>query len=183
MRSRVLLWSVVSALAGFLFGFDTVVISGAEMTIQALWRLSPERHGLATGAALWGTLAGSLLRGWPADRFGRKRTLLWVGVLFLVGSIWSALAAAVWSFIAARFLGRVGIGVSTVAAPLHLGDRAPRVAGPADGTVSVHNRVRHPRRLPVELRAVEARFKAIEVLRRQPEGTWKLIVGGPNDRG
>jgi sugar porter (SP) family MFS transporter len=125
MRSRVLLWSVVSALAGFLFGFDTVVISGAEMTIQALWQLSPERHGLATGAALWGTLAGSLLGGWPADRFGRKRTLLGVGVLFLVGSIWSAVAADVWSFIVARFLGGVGIGVSTVAAPLYISEIAP----------------------------------------------------------
>lgn len=125
MRSRVLLWSVVSALAGFLFGFDTVVISGAEMTIQALWQLSPERHGLATGAALWGTLAGSLLGGWPADRFGRKRTLLGVGILFLVGSVWSALAADVWPIVAARFLGGVGIGVSTVAAPLYISEIAP----------------------------------------------------------
>jgi SP family arabinose:H+ symporter-like MFS transporter len=125
MPSRILLWSVVSALAGFLFGFDTVVISGAEKTIQSLWGLSPELHGLATGAALWGTLAGSLLGGWPTDRFGRKRTLLWIGLLFLVGSLWSAVATDVWSFAFARFLGGVGIGVSTVAAPLYISEIAP----------------------------------------------------------
>ena len=128
MQPRIVLWSVVSALAGFLFGFDTVVISGAEKAIQARWNLSPEVHGLATGAALWGTLFGSLLGGWPTDRFGRKRTLLWIGLLFLVGSLWSALAGDVWSFIAARFLGGVGIGVSTVAAPLYIAEIAPPAA-------------------------------------------------------
>jgi len=87
MSRRIVVWSLVSALAGFLFGFDTVVISGAEKTIQSLWGLSPELHGLATGAALWGTLLGSLAGGWPTDRFGRKKTLLWIGLLFLVGSV------------------------------------------------------------------------------------------------
>ena len=58
INSRLLLWSIVSALAGFLFGFDTVVISGAEKTIQALWGLSPTMHGLAMSAALWGTVLG-----------------------------------------------------------------------------------------------------------------------------
>lgn len=125
MPSRILLWSVVSALAGFLFGFDTVVISGAEKTIQELWGLSPELHGLSTGAALWGTLVGSLLGGWPTDRFGRKRTLLWIGVLFLVGSLWSAVANDVWSFILARFIGGIGIGISTVAAPLYISEISP----------------------------------------------------------
>jgi SP family arabinose:H+ symporter-like MFS transporter len=125
MPSRILLWSIVSALAGFLFGFDTVVISGAEKKIQTLWKLSPEMHGLATGAALWGTLVGSLLGGWPTDRFGRKRTLLWIGVLFLVGSLWSAVANDVWSFILARFIGGIGIGISTVAAPLYISEISP----------------------------------------------------------
>src|SRR5437762_183122 len=98
MNSRIFVWSLVSALAGFLFGFDTVVISGAEKTIQTLWGLSPSMHGLAMGAALWGTVLGSLVGSWPTDRFGRKATLLWIGVLFLVGSIWSATANSVWPF-------------------------------------------------------------------------------------
>src|SRR5580692_4806096 len=82
MNPRIFVWSLVSALAGFLFGFDTVVISGAEKTIQALWGLSPAMHGLAMASALYGTVVGSLIGGWPADRSGRKATLLWIGVLY-----------------------------------------------------------------------------------------------------
>jgi sugar porter (SP) family MFS transporter len=122
---RIFLWSLVSALAGFLFGFDTVVISGAEKTIQNLWGLSPAMHGLAMGAALWGTVLGSLLGSWPTDRFGRKQTLLWIGLLFLVGSVWSAFANEVYSFMIARFVGGIAIGVSTVAAPLYISEIAP----------------------------------------------------------
>ena len=125
MNSRLFLWSVVSALAGFLFGFDTVVISGAEKTIQALWGLSPAMHGLAMGAALWGTVLGSLIGSWPTDKFGRKKTLLCIGVLFLVGSLWSAFASEVYSFMVARFLGGIAIGVSTVAAPLYISEISP----------------------------------------------------------
>src|SRR6187549_3457146 len=105
MQHRIFLWSLVSALAGFLFGFDTVVISGAEKTIEKLWDLSPAMHGLAMSAALWGTVLGSFLGSWPTDRYGRKKTLLWIGVLFLVGSVWSALATEVYSFMIARFIG------------------------------------------------------------------------------
>ncbi len=134
MNFRLLLWSIVSALAGFLFGFDTVVISGAEKTIQALWSLSPEMHGLAMGAALWGTVLGAFAGSWPADKFGRRKTLLCIGALFLVGSLWSALAREVYSFMIARFLGGIAIGVSTVAAPLYISeisppDRRGRLAG------------------------------------------------------
>ena len=125
MPSRLFLWSLVSALAGFLFGFDTVVISGAEKTLQALWGLSPEMHGLAMSAALWGTVLGSLLGSWPTDHYGRKPTLLWIGVLFLIGSLWSAVANDVYSFMAARFLGGIAIGVSTVAAPLYISEISP----------------------------------------------------------
>ncbi|WP_050024557.1 sugar porter family MFS transporter [Verrucomicrobium sp. BvORR034] len=125
MPSRLFLWSLVSALAGFLFGFDTVVISGAEKTIQHLWGLSAEMHGLAMGAALWGTVVGSLAGSWPTDRFGRKRTLLVIGVLFLIGSVWSAFANEVYSFMVARFLGGIAIGVSTVAAPLYIAEISP----------------------------------------------------------
>lgn len=122
---RVFYWSLTSALAGFLFGFDTVVISGAEQTIQRLWGLSPGLHGIAMGAALYGTVLGSLVGSWPADRFGRRPTLLVIGVLFLVSAIASGLAPNVTIFIAARFVGGVGIGISTVAAPLYISEIAP----------------------------------------------------------
>jgi sugar porter (SP) family MFS transporter len=125
MHTRLFLWSVVSALAGFLFGFDTVVISGAEQTIQSLWGLSPGVHGLAMGAALYGTVLGSLLGGWPTDRFGRKPTLAGIGVLYILSAFGCAFADGVGTFIVARFLGGLGIGVSTVAAPLYISEIAP----------------------------------------------------------
>jgi len=125
LSGRLLTWSVTSALAGLLFGFDTVVISGAEQTIQSLWGLSPAMHGLAMGAALYGTVLGSLIGGWPTDHLGRRPTLLWIGILYLVSAAGSALAWNVESFIIARFIGGVGIGISTVAAPLYISEISP----------------------------------------------------------
>ncbi len=125
MNSRIFFWSLTSALAGFLFGFDTVVISGAEKTIQTLWGLSPGLHGIAMASALYGTVVGALLGGWPADRFGRKATLLWIGVLYLVGAVGSGLAPNVTVFIIARVIGGLGIGISTVVAPMYISEIAP----------------------------------------------------------
>jgi len=125
MNARIFFWSLTSALAGFLFGFDTVVISGAEKTIQALWGLSDNLHGIAMASALYGTVVGSLIGGWPADRFGRKATLLWIGVLYVIGAAGSALAPNVSVFIAARAIGGLGIGISTVVAPMYISEIAP----------------------------------------------------------
>jgi MFS transporter, SP family, arabinose:H+ symporter len=125
MNVRIFFWSLTSALAGFLFGFDTVVISGAEKTIQSLWGLSPGLHGIAMASALYGTVVGSLIGGWPADRFGRKATLLWIGVLYFVGAVASGLATNVGMFIAARVIGGLGIGISTVVAPMYISEIAP----------------------------------------------------------
>src|SRR6202521_3165257 len=122
MNGRIFFWSRASALAGFLFGFDTVVISGAEKTIQSLWSLSPGLHGIAMASALYGTVVGSLVGGWPAERFGRKPTLLWIGILYLVGAVGSGLATNVSAFILARFIGGLGIGISTVVAPMYISE-------------------------------------------------------------
>ena len=125
LDGRLFYWSLTSALAGFLFGFDTVVISGAEQTIQHLWGLTPAMHGIAMGAALYGTVTGSLIGSWPADFFGRRPTLLAIGALFLASAMGSALAPNVGVFIVARFVGGIGIGISTVAAPLYISEIAP----------------------------------------------------------
>ena len=125
MNYRIFVWAITSALAGFLFGFDTVVISGAEQKIQALWGLSAAMHGLAMGSALYGTVLGSLLGGWPTDKFGRKKTLLFIGVLYVLSAIGCAFANGVGMFIAARLIGGLGIGVSTVVAPLYISEIAP----------------------------------------------------------
>ena len=125
MNGRIFFWSLTLALAGFLFGFDTVVISGAEKTIQALWGLSPDLHGKAIASALYGTVVGSLIAGWLADRFGRKATLLWIGVLYFVGAVGSGLAPNVATFIVARVIGGFGVGISTVVAPMYISEIAP----------------------------------------------------------
>ena len=125
LSGKMFLWSLTSALAGFLFGFDTVVISGAEQTIQSLWSLSPGLHGIAMASTLYGTVVGALVGGWPTDRLGRKLTLIAIGVMYLVSAVWSALANDVYSFSMARMLGGIGIGISTVAAPLYIAEIAP----------------------------------------------------------
>jgi MFS transporter, SP family, arabinose:H+ symporter len=125
LKGRIFFWSITSALAGFLFGFDTVVISGAEQKIQALWGLSAVLHGLVMGSALYGTVLGSLVGGWPTDRFGRTRTLLFIGILYIISALGCAFANGAAIFAAARFIGGLGIGISTVAAPLYISEIAP----------------------------------------------------------
>lgn len=125
MKKQIFLWSITSALAGFLFGFDTVVISGAEQTIQKLWSLNSTMHGLIMGSALYGTVLGSLIGGWPTDKFGRKRTLLFIGLLYVLSAVGCAFANSVSLFFVARFIGGLGIGISTVVAPLYISEIAP----------------------------------------------------------
>jgi sugar porter (SP) family MFS transporter len=125
MKKQIFFWSITSALAGFLFGFDTVVISGAEQTIQKLWGLSASLHGLVMGSALYGTVLGSLIGGWPTDKLGRKKTLLFIGALYVVSAVGCAFAQNVQVFVAARFIGGLGIGISTVASPLYISEIAP----------------------------------------------------------
>ena len=125
MNGRIVLWSITSALAGFLFGFDTVVISGAEQTIQSLWKLGAGMHGVAMGSALYGTVLGSMMGGWPTNRFGRRLTLMAIGLLYLISAIGTGLAPDVYTFIIARMIGGLGIGISTVVAPLYIAEIAP----------------------------------------------------------
>lgn len=125
MNQRIFFWALAASLAGFLFGFDTVVISGAEKTIQGLWELDPYLHGLAMSSALWGTVLGAMVGGIPTDRWGRKKTLIWIGALYFVSAVWSGLATDVYSFMVARFIGGLGVGISTVASPLYISEISP----------------------------------------------------------
>ena len=118
--------SVVAALAGFLFGFDTAVISGADKPIQLLWNTSPLFHGtFIMSMALWGTVIGALAGGIPCDRYGRKNTLIAIGVLYLVSALGSALATDPYMFSFFRFIGGLGVGASSVAAPTYISEIAP----------------------------------------------------------
>ncbi|MDA9791883.1 sugar porter family MFS transporter [Schleiferiaceae bacterium] len=117
------IWSLTVALAGFLFGFDTVVISGANAPIKELWQTSAWFHGVfIMSMALWGTVLGSLAGGIPTKRIGRKNTLIWVGILYLVSALGSGLASDPYMFSFFRFLGGVGVGASTVAAPTYISE-------------------------------------------------------------
>lgn len=122
-NSKTSRWTLTVALAGFLFGFDTVVISGANLPIKELWNTSPLFHGtFIMSMALWGTVIGALFGGIPSDRLGRKRTLFWIGVLYTVSALGSALAQDPYMFSAFRFIGGLGVGASSVTVPVYLSE-------------------------------------------------------------
>lgn len=124
-KHSVLAWSMVVALGGFLFGFDTAVISGAEKSIQQFWNLSAFEHGLTISIALIGTVIGSLFGSRPSDRFGRKNTLYFVAAAYLISSLGTAFADN-WSvFLIFRFLGGLGVGISSVTAPIYISEVSP----------------------------------------------------------
>lgn len=123
---KIVVWALIASLAGFLFGFDTVVISGADKKLQVLWNSSDAFHGtVVMGMALWGTVLGAIFGGIPTNKMGRKKTLLWIGILFLFSAIGSAFANNPFVFAAFRFIGGLGVGASTIAAPAYISEIAP----------------------------------------------------------
>ncbi|GAA4466506.1 sugar porter family MFS transporter [Nibrella saemangeumensis] len=124
-QQRIFFWSITAALGGFLFGFDTAVISGVEQSLQTLWGLSVWQHGLTVSIALIGTVFGAMLGGIPAEALGRKKTLFWIAVLYLVSSLGTALAVDWPMFLVFRFLGGLGVGASSVAAPMYITEISP----------------------------------------------------------
>lgn len=123
---KIAFWSITVAVAGFLFGFDTAVISGADKPIQELWQTSPLFHGLfVMSSALWGTVIGALAGNYPCDKFGRKPTLVLIGVLYLISAIGSALATDPYTFAILRFIGGIGVGISSIAVPAYISEIAP----------------------------------------------------------
>ena len=119
-------WSLTAALAGFLFGFDTVVISGADQKLQLLWNSSDIFHGsIVMAMALWGTVVGAIFGGIPSRKIGRKKTLIWIGVFYTISALGSALANDPFVFAFFRFLGGLGVGASTIAAPAYISEIAP----------------------------------------------------------
>lgn len=126
MKNNLSIWTLTVALAGFLFGFDTVVISGANLPIRELWNTSPFFHGFfIMSMALWGTVLGALTGGIPSDRYGRKNTLIIIGVLYTVSAIGSAVAPDPYTFSFFRFIGGLGVGASSVTAPIYISEISP----------------------------------------------------------
>ena len=125
-NNKLTYWAITVALAGFLFGFDTIVISGADQPIQELWNTSPWFHStFIMSMALWGTVLGALFGGIPCKYLGRKSTLFWIGVLYAISAIGSGLATSPYMFSFFRFIGGVGVGASSVAAPIYISEIAP----------------------------------------------------------
>ncbi len=124
-QNSIFFWSITAALGGFLFGFDTAVISGVEQTLQQLWSLTPFQHGLTVSIALIGTVIGSMFGGIPADRLGRKKTLFWIALSYLLSALGTALAHDWNLFLVFRFLGGLGVGASSVAAPMYITEISP----------------------------------------------------------
>ena len=123
MNRKLISASITASLAGFLFGFDTVVISGANLPIKELWNTSEWFHGtFIMSMALWGTVVGALLAGLPTDKLGRKTTLIWIGVLYFVSALGSGLATDPYSFSLFRFIGGLGVGISSIAAPTYISE-------------------------------------------------------------
>lgn len=125
MHKKLALWSITVGLGGLLFGLDVAVISGAEQAIQQLWNLSDWMHGTAIAMALYGTVLGAAMGNIPANKIGRKKTLFWIGILFLVTSIGAALATNVYMFMLFRFVSGLSIGASSVVAPVYISEIAP----------------------------------------------------------
>jgi SP family xylose:H+ symportor-like MFS transporter len=126
MKGKIAYWSVTVAVAGFLFGFDTAVISGADQPLQALWQTGDIFHGVfVMSAALWGTVVGALFGNWPCERYGRKKVLIGIGVLYLISAIGSALAPDPYSFSLWRLVGGLGVGISSIVVPAYISEIAP----------------------------------------------------------
>jgi sugar porter (SP) family MFS transporter len=122
--------SLIAALGGLLFGFDTAVISGAEKTIQTLFNLNGFWHGFTISIALIGTLVGVLSAGKPADFFGRKKALFAVAIFFGIAALGSALSHNWFSFLFFRFTGGLAVGASSVIAPTYIAEiTPPRIRG------------------------------------------------------
>jgi sugar porter (SP) family MFS transporter len=127
MRNSLLYYSIVVALAGFLFGFDTVVISGADEQLQLLWNSSNLFHGFVVmSMALWGTVVGALFGNIPTDSLGRRKTLIWIGFLYLISAVGSSIVSDPYTFSFFRFIGGLGVGASTIAAPAYISEIAPK---------------------------------------------------------
>lgn len=117
--------TLVGALGGLLFGFDTAVISGCQDQLKLLFQLTPGEQGFMTASALVGAAAGSLLAAKPGDVFGRRDCLKWTAGFYLLCALGCAFANSLWMIVAARILGGLAVGASSVLGPMYLAEIAP----------------------------------------------------------
>jgi MFS family permease len=124
-RSTLVFSTLVAALGGLLFGFDTAVISGTTEALQGVFALDEFWLGFAVASALIGTIVGAFAVGRPTERWGRKRILIGLAVLYFVSAVGSALASTLGAFVAFRFIGGLGVGAASVVSPLYIAEISP----------------------------------------------------------
>ena len=165
---RRLRYSYTAAFAGFIFGFDTIVISGVDQKLQDLWHSTDLFHGLVVvGMALWGTVIGAIFGGLPTNYFGRKKTLLWIGYLYSISAIGSSISTDPITFAFFRFIGGVGIGISTIAAPAYISEiSAPNERGNLVGYYQLNIVV-----------GILFAFVSNFFLKEFGESSWRIMVG------
>lgn len=117
--------SIIAALGGLLFGYDTAVIAGAIGFLQTKFELSAAMTGWAASSAIWGCVAGAMIAGYASDRFGRKKVLMATAILFAISAIGSALPDNLTQFVIARFIGGLGVGAASMLSPLYISEIAP----------------------------------------------------------
>ncbi|MBN9384454.1 MAG: sugar porter family MFS transporter [Chitinophagaceae bacterium] len=131
--------ALIAALGGFLFGFETVVISGAEKTLERIWSLSSFAQGFTVASSLLGTIIGSMIASIPAKKYGRKKVLQVIAVLFIIAAVGCASVSAWISFIFFRVVGGVAVGASSVVAPMYISEIAPaKLRGRLAGSFQVN---------------------------------------------
>ena len=156
--------SLVAALGGFLFGFDTAVISGAEKSVQEVFNLDGFWHGFTVAIALIGTVFGALFAGKPADVLGRKKCLIVIGILYAVSAAGSALAGTWVPFLFYRFIGGLGVGASSVVGPMYISEIAPaHLRGRLVALFQFQCGLRYPGVLLFKLPALHNRGECLEM--------------------
>jgi sugar porter (SP) family MFS transporter len=124
-KRKIYFWSLTVSLGGFLFGMDTALISGVERSIQQLWNMSDAMTGQVVAGALYGTIIGAIFGGMPAQYLGRKKALFYIGLIFLVSAVGSALSPDAWALMFFRFIGGLSVGASSVVAPMYIAEISP----------------------------------------------------------
>jgi sugar porter (SP) family MFS transporter len=125
MNGRAFQYILIVSITGFLFGFDSVVISGANLPVKHLWQMTEWSHGtFIISISLWGMVVGSLFGGYPTDSLGRKATLVMVGFMFTISALGTAFAVSPWMFSFFRFIGGLGAGIGSIAAPAYISEMA-----------------------------------------------------------
>jgi len=124
-KSFLLGTTIIAALGGLLFGFDTAVISGTEQRLESIYKLSKFWLGFTTASALIGTILGAIVAGRPADKLGRRTTLLYIAVLYFVSAVGCGFAWDWYSLVFFRFIGGIGVGGASVVCPMYVAEISP----------------------------------------------------------